>query len=195
MLSAERQGAFAACSPTAGADVAGVYGDGEGGKVAHSGLASVRHSKQDLEIDAESSGDGGNLPRFGYENVVRTIEDEEDPDNLAGAGGEVDQSFQTMRADDDDDSVESYDEEQAAFGFYGATKPEYDQMESLMQADTFYGDVLDDHHIDKIGEYRPSKDEDGLGCLAASGGLRASNMARAEVQADEDQFEFAANLN
>ena len=47
-----------------------MYGDGEGGKVAHSGLASVRHSKQDTEIEVKSGGSLGELPRFGFENVA-----------------------------------------------------------------------------------------------------------------------------
>ena len=45
MLSSERKGAFAVFSPGTAADVAAVYGDGEGGKVNHSGIASIRHSK------------------------------------------------------------------------------------------------------------------------------------------------------
>ena len=107
----ERKGAFAVCSPTTAAEAAAVYGDGGGGNGAHSGLASVRHSKQDLEIDAKGLGSGGELPRFGYEKVAKTIESEEDPDGLASPGEEVNQSFQTMRADEENESAGSYDEE------------------------------------------------------------------------------------
>ena len=67
MLSSERKGAFAVFSPGTAAEVAAVYGDGEGGKVAHSGIASIRHSKQDIEIDVKSEGSLAELPRFGYE--------------------------------------------------------------------------------------------------------------------------------
>ena len=90
MLSSERKGAFAVCSPDAAAEVVAVYGDAEGGKVVNSGIASVRHSKQDIELDAKSESSYGDLPRFGYEKVAKTIEYEDDPDNLAGQGdGEV----------------------------------------------------------------------------------------------------------
>ena len=74
MLATERKGAFAVLSPTTAAEVSAVYGDGEGGKVARSGLASVRHSKQDLEIDAKSEDSCINLPRFGYEKVAKTMD-------------------------------------------------------------------------------------------------------------------------
>ena len=69
-------------------------------------------------------------------------------------------------------------------------------MMSLMQADTFQGEILD-AEIDKIDDFLQSRDEDGFGCQANSGndGLSGGNMVGEDAQADDDQFEFVANLN
>ena len=91
-----------------------------------------------------------------------------------------------MRADDENEGIESYDEEQPAFGFYGPTRPEDDQMMSLMQADTYYGEVLDDQ-IDKIEEFQQSADDDGFVCqINSRNDGSIENMAGEEVHADDD---------
>ena len=42
-----------------------------------------------MAIFPKGLGSGGELPRFGYEKVAKTIESEEDPDGLASLGEEV----------------------------------------------------------------------------------------------------------
>ena len=67
-------------------------------------------------------------------------------------------------------------------------------MMSLMQAEAFYGDTVDGQ-IDKIDDLQQSKDDDGLGYLANSGAVSPGNVAGGDGAADEDQFQFVANLN
>lgn len=63
-------------------------------------------------------------------------------------GEEENQSFQTMR--EDDEEAQSLGEIEQVTSFYGPEKPQYEDMVSIIQGEGYLGELIDDNIVSQM---------------------------------------------